>query len=97
MELEKKASNQEPPIEHAAADIFAEHGLEFVALEERFLSLALVSKDLHRRCGNQLEAEFWPRLPSLVESIARSSSSRGSDSHTEGSRDSCTRQQWNLA
>ena len=77
MELEKKASNQEPPIEHAAADIFAEHGLEFVALEERFLSLALVSKDLHRRCGNQLEAEFWPRLPSLVESIARSSSSRG--------------------
>lgn len=77
MDMEKKAANKEPPIEHAAADIFAEHGLEFLQLVERIYSLAFVSKDMHRHCVNQFEAEFRPRMPALVESIARSPCSSG--------------------
>lgn len=72
MDLERKASNKELPIEHVAADIFAENGLKFLHLEERFYSLAYVSKDMHSHCVSQFEAEFRPRLPALVESIERS-------------------------
>ena len=77
MDMEEKASNKALPIEHAAADIFVEHGLQFVALEERFLSLAFVSKNLHMHCVNRLGSDFRPLLPALVASIARSSCSRG--------------------